>query len=60
MFRVRTAEIWWESEATLAPIHFFHTLHLGPGPSLKSFGPKFYSQTLGSLIFKFIWSRALM
>ena len=41
-------EIWQENDATLEPLHFFHTLDLDP--TVKLLGSKFF------LVLKFLWS----
>ena len=47
---VENAEIWHGSDATLAPLHYFHTLVPDP-TTVNSLGPKFCSEPVGSFYF---------
>ena len=49
----KTNKLSWESNVTLAPLHFFHTLD--PNPSVNSLDPKIYYKSIRpSLRWKFV------
>ena len=48
---VGMAEMWWESDATLAPVYFFIPWDLDPDPRVNSLGASFFYGAIGSLDF---------